>query len=176
MNELRRLWMAIDEVRRLFANLPVRQPAPGGTGGSSEFRVRITQRDGYDTAAIYATSHPSGFTVVKVDADDEDTGDELTAYAAAELVGVLWTDRIARAERRGAETIVISGGQEHFYDAFTAEPIDVDATGEVQLFNEGPTVMATNRLGIAVDTFCRALFDTEAQLFFLFDPDCPATP
>jgi hypothetical protein len=176
MNELRRVWRAIEEIRRLFANLPVRWPAPGGTGGRSEIRVRITERNGYDLAAVYATSHPNGLLVVKVDDDDADTGDEFTAFVDDNFVGVTWTDRIVRAERRGAETFIIEWGVENWWDAFTGEAIDIDEFGDVQLFSNGPTVQATTRTGIGIDTFCRAFFDTEAQLFYLLGQDCPATP
>lgn len=151
-------------------------------GGPSTILVKITQTapgtgsfgtgSGLgDPVAVYRTSHIGGFDVIALDENHDEVGQPFTCYAD-ELVNAHYTDSLVRIQRFGDKWQVVTTGENHWHDAFTNDPIDVDGSGEVQMFDNGPSVQATTGMPVSQYVFCQLLFDSQAQVFYVGNQGC----
>lgn len=124
-----------------------------------------------DPVAVYKTSHPGGFSVIALDENYDEVGSNITCYAD-ELINVHYTGSIVRMQKHGTRFQIVTTGENHWHDAFTNDPIDVDGSGEVQMFDNGPSVQATTGMPVSQYVFCQLLFDNQAQVFYVGNQGC----
>ncbi len=130
--------------------------------------------EGYgDPVAIYRDSHPYGFAAVRLNADLDPVGSDLTVYPKL-MVGVYYTGTRFFATRIGSQWYAVTTGADFWSQAVTQEAID--GSGDVELFEDGPIVEAEADSTVAASTAVYVEFDDDAQEFVISGVLCPPAP
>lgn len=151
--------------------------------GSRDTLVRITETDPYDDVAETYAERP--IAVYRDTGTVEVTRVRATECGAYELNGDAFevhTDRMRGVHYTNCPPIKVvreagcwqidSYGDDFWGEAITLESIAADATGQVELWADGPIVTARSDTSIALGTLCDVDFDDQAQEFKITAQRC----